>query len=48
MDYIGSVGLDALKGADILREAPKRYSSTIEYDGTVQATNQGAAGSIGG
>ena len=47
MDYIGSVGLDALKGADILRTAPKLYSSTVEYDGTAQATNQGAAGSIG-
>ncbi|NQW18642.1 MAG: DUF1501 domain-containing protein [Chloroflexi bacterium] len=31
MDYLGKTGLDALRGADILKEAPKRYSSTIEY-----------------
>jgi len=31
MDYLGGTGLDALKGADILRTAPQKYSSTIEY-----------------
>jgi len=31
MDYLGSTGLDALKGADILSTAPESYSSTIEY-----------------
>ena len=31
MDYLGQTGLDALKGADILRTAPEKYSSTVEY-----------------
>ena len=31
MDYLGQTGLDALKGADILRTAPERYESTVEY-----------------
>jgi len=31
MDYLGQTGRDALKGADILKVAPERYSSTIEY-----------------
>ena len=31
MEYLGSTGLDAMKGADILKEAPARYSSTVEY-----------------
>ena len=31
MDYLGQTGLDALKGADILRTAPDMYSSTVEY-----------------
>lgn len=31
MDYLGQTGLDALKGADILKVAPERYKSTIEY-----------------
>lgn len=34
MDYLGRTGLDALKGADILSEAPKRYLSTVEYPET--------------
>jgi len=29
--FLGQTGTDALKGADILRLAPKRYSSTVEY-----------------
>ena len=29
--FISQVGMDALKGADILRTAPSRYSSSIEY-----------------
>ena len=29
--FISQVGMDALKGADILRTAPARYSSSIEY-----------------
>jgi uncharacterized protein (DUF1501 family) len=31
MDYLGQTGRDALKGADILRTAPEKYTSTIEY-----------------
>ena len=31
MDYLGQTGRDALKGADILKVAPEKYSSTIEY-----------------
>ena len=31
MEYLGQTGLDALKGADIIRVAPEQYSSTIEY-----------------
>jgi len=33
VDYLSSTGMDALKGADILKEAPERYTSTIEYGG---------------
>ena len=32
MGFLGQTGRDALKGADILRTAPEKYSSTIEYD----------------
>ena len=31
MEYLGQTGLDALKGADMLKEAPSRYSSEVEY-----------------
>ena len=31
MDYLGQTGRDALKGADIIKSAPAKYSSTIEY-----------------
>jgi uncharacterized protein (DUF1501 family) len=37
MDYLGQTGLDTLKGADILKEAPKMYSSTVEYPDTAIA-----------
>ena len=30
-DYLGQTGLDALKGADILKEGLSRYSSSVEY-----------------
>ena len=30
-DYIRQTGLDALKGADVLRTVPAGYSSTVEY-----------------
>ena len=31
MDYLAQTGLDALKGADILKVAPERYTSNVEY-----------------
>ena len=31
MEYIAQTGLDALKGADILKVAPRRYRSDVEY-----------------
>jgi uncharacterized protein (DUF1501 family) len=31
MEYLGTTGLDSLKGADILKVAPQRYSSTVQY-----------------
>ncbi len=44
MDYLGQTGLDALKGADILKAAPDRYVSTVEYADTGIARNlQGIA-----
>ncbi|MCE2501679.1 MAG: DUF1501 domain-containing protein [Dehalococcoidia bacterium] len=44
MDYLGQTGLDALKGADILKAAPDMYTSTVEYADTGIARNlQGIA-----
>jgi len=37
MDYLGQTGRDTLEGADILKEAPKMYSSTVEYPDTTIA-----------
>ena len=34
MDYLGQTGRDALIGADIIKAAPEKYSSTIEYADT--------------
>ena len=31
MEFLGQTGTDALKGADILRTAPERYESSVEY-----------------
>ncbi len=31
MEYLGQTGLDALKGADILKVAPQKYKSSVEY-----------------
>ena len=33
-DYLSQTGLDALKGADILRTAPQTYTSSVEYGGS--------------
>jgi uncharacterized protein (DUF1501 family) len=44
MDYIRQTGLDALKGADILKQAPAKYSSTVEYaDNPIAQALRGAA-----
>ena len=34
MEYLGETGLEAMAGADILKVAPKKYSSTVEYADT--------------
>ena len=34
MDYLGQTGLEAMRGADILKVAPQRYSSDVEYADT--------------
>ena len=39
MEYLGQTGLDALRGADIIKVAPQKYSSTVEYPTTSIATN---------
>jgi len=39
MEYIGQTGLDALRGADIIKVAPQQYSSTVEYGSTSIATS---------
>jgi uncharacterized protein (DUF1501 family) len=31
MEYLGTTGLDSLKGADILKVAPQKYESTVQY-----------------
>ena len=42
MAYLGQTGLDTLEGADILKEAPRMYSSTVEYpDTTIAAKLKG-------
>ncbi|MCH7625378.1 MAG: DUF1501 domain-containing protein [Chloroflexi bacterium] len=44
MDFLGHTGLDALKGADILKVAPERYSSTVEYaDSSISKKLKGIA-----
>jgi uncharacterized protein (DUF1501 family) len=34
MEYLGTTGLDSLKGADILKVAPQKYASTVPYPDT--------------
>ena len=36
-DYLGQTGVDSMKGADILKAAPERYSSSVEYADTTIA-----------
>jgi len=37
MEYLGETGLEAMKGADILKVAPGMYSSSVEYADTTIA-----------
>ncbi len=39
MDYLSQTGQDVLKGADILKVAPQKYASTVEYPDTPVAKN---------
>src|ERR1700749_1853519 len=34
MDYMADTGIDSLKGEDILKVAPRKYSSTVQYPNT--------------
>jgi len=34
MEYLGTTGLDSLKGADILKVAPQKYASSVKYPDT--------------
>ncbi len=44
MDYLGQTGLDALKGADLLKKAPQSYHSTVEYaDNPISQNMKGIA-----
>ena len=44
MDYIRHTGLDALKGAEILKQAPAKYSSSVEYaDNPIAQSLRGVA-----
>lgn len=38
MQYLGQTGLEAMEGADILKVAPGKYSSTVQYPKTSIAT----------
>lgn len=39
LDFLGQTGANALKGADILRTAPAKYSSSVEYASNSLAQN---------
>jgi uncharacterized protein (DUF1501 family) len=52
MDYLSKTGLDALKGADILKTVPGRYRSDIEYGSnsfaqSIRGTAQVLLGDVG-
>ena len=43
-EYLGQTGLEAMKGADILKAAPEKYSSGVEYaDTTIAQKLRGVA-----
>jgi uncharacterized protein (DUF1501 family) len=37
MEYLGQTGLDAMRGADMLKVAPQQYTSSVEYAGSAIA-----------
>ena len=39
MEFLGETGINALKGADIIRTAPGKYASTVEYSDNPIAQN---------
>ncbi len=39
MDYVAQTGMDALNGADMIKLAPKRYESQVEYASNPVAKN---------
>ncbi len=39
VEYLGETGLNVLKGADILKTAPAKYQSTVEYADTIMGRN---------
>jgi uncharacterized protein (DUF1501 family) len=44
MEYLGTTGLDSLKGADILKVAPQRYKSNVKYpDSSIARKLRGVA-----
>ena len=45
-EALGHAGTDALKGADILRTAPEKYSSSVEYADTPLAQNLRSAAQV--
>ena len=39
MEHIGQTGRDALEAVDLLRAAPRKYTSTVEYEANPLAQN---------
>ena len=46
MDFLAQTGVDALRGADILRTAPEKYSSGVEYAETPMAGRMKSAAQV--
>ena len=46
MEFLGQTGMDAMKGADILRTAVERYQSNVEYAGNSIASSMRDAAQV--
>ena len=46
MDFLSKTGLDALRGADILRTAPQKYQSSVEYASNSYAQSMKGAAQV--